>query len=334
MRSKSLWVILFLLTLPTIYGYSQTPFVPKHEVSLYFSTSFNTFLYGPTGRYSVERNGYNLLWMSPFGIEYTYHFDNNWGISTGLGFTYIDLTLYSKGNSYSEITPGIYPDNTNEPVRVGVQYTFSGEQHWVKAAYFTVPLLAQYIFPLDTGHKWHFYAQAGLRLGVNFPALGFIYDVASYDGHDEVLAKPLGIHGENSTPVIEPMGTSQVVGHSGSNLYNMLSGRHAIRRCNLFGCVEAGIRFPIYRAFGIYVGGFADLGVLRATKRSNDFFQYKEEIHPYGTGHELISSIFTANLDGFDYTVDGDDFIITQSQKPMLRGLLPFSAGLKVKFAF
>ena len=104
---------------------------------------------------------------------------------------------------------------------------------------------------------------------------------------------------------------------------------YPFRPFNVYGCLEAGVRFPVYRAFGIYFGGYADLGFLRMVKYTvNQFLTYSTGINPSG-------SIFAAAEDKLNLTKNEKDYLVVSfSKEPMYKGILPFSAGIKIKFAF
>lgn len=297
----------------------STPFVPRHEVSIQISASYNSFLYwqgNPNRRFTPDFEVTPLLTAFPLGVEYTYHFNKHWGITTGFGAHAFSVEGDGENDSYYSIEPGRYALQ-EAPVPIGYVYTFSRTEFSFSSMYLSVPVLAQYLHPLDAKGKWNLYAQAGFRAG--FQLLGNVDDdVPFFDGNKQAV----GIRTENDKIVIEPMGeVTKMPSKSGS-----LDVSDEIRPFNLFCCVEAGVRFPIYRAFGIYAGAYVDLGVIRSIRRTETPF-YKGEDH-------LSNSLFKAPVDWPVTTRDGDSVEITASDKPMIKGILPFSAGLKFKFAF
>ena len=305
------------------------PYVPKHEVTVSASIAYNSFLYSlqpgeDKGLKTAYLDAFSFsICVFPFDVTYTYHFNKNWGITTGVGLnafgTVIDETgshLKYKSGTYPIPTVDSDPPAFIETAPIGMKYKYNHEDNSMSQIIVTVPVLAQYMLPFGNG-SWNFYAQGGLKLGVH------VYGEKFSEISSKIMSSEVGIYRYgNSWKTItndeeEEEISSSRVGTTDSNF----------RRVNLFASLETGIRIPLWRCLGMYVGGYADLGLLRATKVSN--YTYSAA----NTG-ELLSTLFSAREERYTISATESEYTVTAGKKGYLRGLLPISAGMKIRIAF
>ena len=316
----------------------KSPYVPKHEITLSASIGYNSFVLG--GKHTtgapiraedwLDEFSYGAIFF-PFGVGYTYHFNKNWGIYTGLDAQACAAGYDDNGYHYNYIYDGTYPmtvaqssnPNRFDPSQMTELYTEYGlqrESHSITGLYLNIPVMAQYLLPFGGG-KWNFYAQGGVKLGI------FLYGEANTRFSSDVEFIHHGIYTYNSkdyTYISEPE-TMKISGMG--NVYYS-NGEKEFNPVNLFAALEAGIRIPVASFFGIYVGGYADLGLVRATKRS--------PVHMYQGGERPLTSIFSAREEKAVVTSSDnfhETFTVTNSKRPYIKGVLPVSAGFKIRFA-
>ena len=309
---------------------TKPPYVPRHEVTVSASLAYNSYLYSvqPGEDKGLKRGSYLdefsfFACIFPFDLTYTYHFDKHWGITTGVGFHAFATAIEETGRHVG-YTEGTYPlptVDTDPPTfmetsPIGMKYKFKEEDNSMTQVLATVPVLAQYMLPFGNG-SWNFYVQGGLKLGIH------LYGEKFSEVSSRVVSSDVGIYRySNSWKTLtrdeeeEDISANPHIGTDDSDY----------RRINLFASLETGIRIPIWRCLGIYVGGYADLGLLRNTKVSE---------YPY-TAYDgaFLSTLFSAREERYTISATESEYTVTAGKKGYLRGLLPISAGMKIRIAF
>ena len=335
---KKLLLIPLALIISLSASYAQS--VPKHEFS--FSASYsltNTFIcyIQPDQSATLSKSNYSTSLMSslaPMSFEYTYHFDDHLGITTGISILGYAVAYGSTGQR-QYCAEGSYSFDNSEPPPIinaprrapapdkqvyGYEYSFTPEyeQNDLVMEFISIPVLAYYRSAFGNG-KWNFYSQAGFKFG--YAIAGQVNSIA----HSDLKVSTLKISWdvdhkvlEKSDPVEKTYSSKKAVEHC---IWN-----DECNRFNIFASLEGGVRIPIWRSLGIYTGVYADLGLLRATK-----YSHKQQ---YSLSEDMETSLFGAREETPQITADKDGFTLTIKDKPLLRGVLPFSAGFRVRIAF
>lgn len=344
---KKLLLTTLALILSLASAFSQS--VPKHEFS--FSASYalkNTFLCSirPDQTASLNAAGKTDVTLAsslvPVSFEYTYHFDNHWGISTGISLSAFASSYWHSGQrqyctegtfAFPKADDDVPPPVINaprraanrapkagDPVQYGYEYSFDAdyERNELVMEYAAIPVLAYYRSAFGNG-KWNFYGQAGFKFGFSFA--GQVNSITN----STVQVSSLNIAYKDGQAVFSK-GEAESKQYSKNRALEHLVWNDDCNRFNIFASLEAGIRIPIWRSLGIYTGIYGDLGLLRAVKYSG-----KQQ---YSLGEEMETSIFGAREETPQITADKDSFTVTLRDKPLVRGVLPFSTGFRVRIAF
>jgi hypothetical protein len=216
----------------------------------------------------------------PAGFEYTYHFDSHWGITTGFGLShhpYIDL---GSSGTHTVVTTGTFPLRAGLDTEVYREYTFTDECLTMVLDYITIPVLGKYMYPIGKGFQ--FYTQAGFRLGVLL--CGEVELSTSADSYSFVeMTLDGNFFGENRYNIPADASrcciTNELQLYHGRYIGGEDIGDHTryFRDFNLYSSVEAGIRIPIYGSFGLYAGGFIDVGMIRPISASAHIIPIMED---------------------------------------------------------
>jgi len=243
LRSYALMVFLLLSVLNT-FGQKQ-----PHEFSIYLGGGYATFVFQkPVSKPSASGYGGDV------GMGFTGFFDDNWGIHTGVGFGFFNVT--NKINSFSFITPDLedcegyfYESHT-----VLSQYS---ENH--KTMFVTLPLMVQFqtkmerISNRNRDIKAGFYAMAGAKaqflVANNYKAEISTLSGAAYypEFNNWIYSLPdIGI------------GTFKGNAVKGKLKFNLLA---------MF-ALEAGLKWQVGNRLFLYTGAYFDIGLHDYTKKS------------------------------------------------------------------
>ncbi len=306
--------------------------VPKHEFSIQGSLSWNSISVSYAAKKGADishADDYNLKYSTffPAGFEYTYHFDSNWGITTGLGLSHHPYFVEGSLGPHTVILTGEYrilPGNN--PV-VASEYNFKDEHFSMVLDYLTIPILGKYMLPIGKG--FHFYTQAGLRLGF---LMNGSAEMHAFDGYSLTEYKLNG--GQTTT---------QVDGYASCDIKKELFFSHYrstdadddddtdyFRKINLYASLEAGVRIPISGSLGLYAAGFIDVGMIRPISRNAHIYPVVENgalvSVPPLENYSPISSLDIARKDA--------NMVVSAHSEPFIKKMVPISAGLKLKLAF
>lgn len=321
-------------------GKARKPaYVPKHEFSIQGSGSYNTIFLSKTGSEKIERvkfvdyNNKKYGPLFPAGFEYTYHFDSHWGITTGLGLSHHPYFNEGSTGTHTVVNTGTFSMEGNPNPTVYREYTFANESQEFVLDYITIPILGQYMLPVGKG--FHFYAQAGFRLGILLA--GYAHLGSDSDSYSVVSGKLVGnFTDENRTFSSWESGRSYI--RNEWQLYHSrtFGGDHPddntnyFRAVNLYTSLEAGFRIPIYGPLGLYAGGFVDVGMIRPIPARKHIYPVIED----GNVTSVPPLEMWCAREDVDVTTKDGTYTVTADQKPFLKSIVPFSAGFKFKIAF
>ena len=296
----------------------------RHEFFFSGSLAYSTYLCFPHQGMSAKWEGYVeegafLPCLFPVDLGYTYRFNRHWGLSTGVGIHMHEVFYGDTGTHTHYYDAEHIADNAGSTLSVdppghqmtkviGEQYYCEWEEHNMVGIYVTVPVLVQYRRPLGY-RKWDLYGQGGLKMAF------LLFDEIESDG-SRLHYQQIGTFQEGAT-------WKTMLGPSRSK-----GGYHSdgtVRPYNVYASLEVGVRIPLGRSFGIYAGGFVDLGLLRATP--------VQDCAVYCSYDSRGAALFNAVEDAATVTFGNGSYSVTRSTEPYLRGVLPVSAGLRIRFA-
>ena len=330
---KKVLFLALLLSAATVFGQN----VPKHEFSFSLSYSpVHTYICSiPKEESSYVKgrayDGQDAMVYSPIQFEYTCHFNDNWGFSTGLGVEGFAVRYLSTGthNYYIERIHHTIEESSTSPAQnpvtlteCGVAYSFSKEQHELTEEFIVVPVLLRYRQSFGNG-KWNWYAQGGVKLGAR------LYGAVSSSADNEVGTSKINIYMYRGNYQLQNDNEAKISYNSKYDLIDSSDTDDELRRFMPFASIETGIRIPVWGKLGIYAGVFADLGLLRAVKATNTYM--------FEGGDSLDTSPFGARSEVPHISITEEDrqlyYTLMVSDKPLVRGVLPCAAGFKLRIA-
>ena len=343
MKKTAIILTLLMLGLVSRAGERSGPtwkpaYVPKHEFCIQGALSSNTIFLKKAGDEELERvkgDEYNLKFSKffPAGFEYTYHFDSHWGITTGFGLSHHPLFEVGSTGTHTVVNTGTFPLREGSDPKIYREYTFTDEYHSMVLDYITIPVLGKYMHPIGKGFQ--LYAQAGFRLG--FLLCGEEELATSAHSYSFVEMTIKGNYfGEDRYDY-----SAEAERCSITNELQLYHSRHIgggdigddtnyFRNFNLYSSLEAGIRIPVYGSFGLYAGGFIDVGMIRPFSRRAHIFPIMED----GKRTSVPALETWCTREDVKVTHEGDIYTVTADTKPFYSSIIPFSAGFKMKVAF
>lgn len=276
--------VMILTTLPFIQLTAQER--ETNEVSAWGGFGVSTLKYSlNVGDYKYELGGL-------FGIGYTYFFNDDFGIGTGL-----ELSLYN-----SKATIGSVSDSymTNDGVDdFELRYTVNDDEEKQNLMMLTIPIMLQFQYPLfDDYHL--FYASIGGKIGFPIrskyktPAGATYITSAYYPEYDLFMEGPEN-HGLGTFTGGEWDESPDL------DIAYMLSA-------------EAGIKWEIAESFSLYTGVYCDYGLndIASGDRDSRFLVYNR----YNPTNYRTNSVLNSQ-----YTENGKTKSFTDKVTPMALGI-------------
>jgi len=239
----------------------------RHEFSIWTSFGASTLHYRPTiGSREMGLGG-------AFGLGYTYYFNPNWGIRTGLEVAVYNTTfrmrrlrdMYTR-YSFDDLTPGWAEKLIDYHTEVS-DYTERQRLYNLN-----IPLLLQFQTPLAGGNH-QFFASAGVRLGIPINSTFKVSNATLYTWHFD--------HRLNQEFRPDPIDYGPVYLEDIGLFYNLpFSTRRLDNRVRVSGMAsaEAGVKFHLNPRHSLYVGAFVNYGFNNIRRYSgNRFFEFDPE---------------------------------------------------------
>lgn len=214
-------------------------YVPKHEFSISGFGGLSTLMY----KVDVPENPIikdvdrKLGFGGGIGFDWTYHFDKHWGLRLGLqGALYTSKAETSFSTDNREIL-WLFSNNNYNVTKV--EGSFAEKQ---RAVYAQVPLMVQWMTPAG---NHHFYAALGGKFGMRL-----------WDNYKQTAALSL----EKQQIINAPRRAAST---SANSDYDMVDrGNINLKRFDVMGSAEVGMRWTLGNGVGLYTGIYFDYGFL------------------------------------------------------------------------
>lgn len=265
----------------------------RHELSLSVAGGLSTLSYD--ANIGERKNGAG----GNFGLEYTYFFIDNLGISSGVEFSLYKAEV--KTNRFNTVIHNLVDPSDNETYD---HYSlFSAYKEKQDVTYINVPLMLQY----QLGEENKFYARAGVKLGI--PVKGKSKSSAS-----EVVNKGYFHNTANWGETQEFMGFGTVADYSNNedidlNIACLLSA-------------EAGMKWKLTSKLFLYTGAYIDYGVNDIVKGGHD--------RSFTRIEDTSDGLVVKNNSALNSSIGYGSNTLTQQ---MTEKVKPISVGLKVRLS-
>ncbi len=214
-------------------------YVPKHEFSISGFGGLSTLMY----KVDVPENPIikdvdrKLGFGGGIGFDWTYHFDKHWGLRLGLqGALYTSKAETSFSTDNREIL-WLFANNNYNVTKV--EGSFAEKQ---RAVYAQVPLMVQWMTPAG---NHHFYVALGGKFGMRL-----------WDNYKQTAALSL----EKQQIINAPRRAAST---SANSDYDMVDrGNINLKRFDVMGSAEVGMRWTLGNGVGLYTGIYFDYGFL------------------------------------------------------------------------
>lgn len=264
----------------------------KHELSVSGGIGLSTL------KFDVNNGDHTQKIGGTISFGYSYFFNDNWAINTGLEITNYnsDATLNSFTDSYSaKDTEGDFTFNTSVS-------DYKEEQ---RSIFLNIPVMGQFQTPVMDNHK--FYVAAGAKIGIpvssSYKTSGANFETSgTYPGETISNVPGLGFHKFTGKKVDEDLKLKTAF---------MLS-------------LETGMKWALPSSMSLYTGIYFDYGLndIRNSDKDLKFLTYQDP----STGTKAEDFHLNSALQS-QYTENGR----TQS---MTDKAIPMALGLKVRLAF
>jgi outer membrane protein OmpA-like peptidoglycan-associated protein len=291
---------------------AQNKVLPKQEFTI------NGFGGLSTLKYSIDGMDVSKGFAGGAGLGYNLYFSDHWGLTTGL-----EAALYRATVKADKVTSGeivnYYEENYLSEFAIG---KFKETQStWMVQ----VPLMLNWLAPLNAAKTTHFYLSAGGRLGYAFEG--------RYKQSGESLSYTATAISDNGAYSTDPVAI----------------GAYSDKHCMKFGkwnsmlSAELGLRWKLGSATALYTGVYADYGLTDfAPDASNTALMsisaqdHPQEVHGFGCTHSILQAHKADYLDNGATPVTRmvmiSDFKANTAR--YVDKMKPFAAGIKIRIAF
>ena len=225
-------------------------YVPKHEFSISGFGGLSTLNY----KVNVPQNPYidgvdrKMGLGGGVGLDWTYHFDKHWGIRLGL-----QGALYT---SKAEAAVSLSERDLPELLMFGqfpIQKIDADGNEKQRAVYAQVPLMVQWMTPVG---NHHFYAALGGKFGMR------LWDNYKQTVNIDVTAAKYGDAVDNLPHANAPRRAAIDGLFMGEDVNSVERGDIRLKRFDVMGSAEAGLRWTLGNGVGLYTGLYFDYGFL------------------------------------------------------------------------
>ncbi|SEF85237.1 outer membrane beta-barrel protein [Parabacteroides chinchillae] len=240
------------------------------------SSSLNYKLKGIDGNRD-SKVGYGM------NLEYSYFFDEHWGIASGLGFTHFKTMVYTNGtiskDDYSSLGMQIDNDDiSGNPKDYELRARLANWDEKQYGYFLDIPVMGKYQTWFGETQRWGMYAGLGVKLQFPIRAKYSFLDnketklnVSGYYAHipEDVGApglQPVPQHGFGTTETPE----------------NVLNGKgNAKLQMSVTGSLELGFMVDLGQNMDLLLGGYFDYGFNDLKKKkSKSLLTAPENYHP------------------------------------------------------
>jgi outer membrane protein OmpA-like peptidoglycan-associated protein/opacity protein-like surface antigen len=299
-----LTAVLFCLAMAASLGATaQNKVLPKQEFTI------NGFGGLSTLKYSIDGVDVNKGFAGGGGLGYNIFFSDHWGLTTG-----IEAAMYKATAKADKMTSGqivsYYDEDYLSAFTIG---KFKETHHtWMVQ----IPLMLNWLAPLNAAKTTHFYISAGGRLGYAFEG--------KYKQTGESLSYVSTQMSENGMYQSDPKSIGAY------------SDSHCMKFAKWNGILSAeiGLRWKLGRSTALYTGIYGDYGLtdIAPDASNNALMTISATDHPQevqGIGRSY--SILQAHKP--DYALERETKLASNSERYVGK-IHPFAAGIKIRLAF
>lgn len=295
-------IVLITVSLLSLAVFSQEQGEPKfqqskHEVSVWAAGGLSTLNYDLS---LGDRDSWNFGYMA--GLGYTYFFNYNWGLGTGVEFSVLKSSLEIKDFTDNYYAPAF--SGADKPLYLSVRGTNYNEDY--TAYYINIPILVKYQLDVFKQHK--FYAAGGMKIGI--PVEGKY----SASGSHKALAYDIDSEGN---PIGDAMSGFHGLGEV--NQVNVKDVDYDLKT-NFILSLESGMKWRLNNKLSLYTGLFFDYGLtdIRKGNKNLRVARYLEDdaMNYAPATNPVLNSVHGMNAKAY-----------TKKARTM-------SAGLKLQLAF
>lgn len=213
-------------------------YVPKHEFSISGFGGLSTLNY----KVNIPQNPYidgvdrKMGLGGGVGLDWTYHFSKHWGLRLG-----VQAALYNAKAKKDFTLNGIYmPDQT----LIDIDGKLQEKQ---RAVYAQVPLMVQWMTPAG---KNHFYVALGGKFGMRL-----------WDNYKQIADAKATYHPVYNAPTRAAYDPER-------ELHESYRGTIGLKRFDVMGSAEVGMRWTLGNGVGLYTGLYFDYGFLNTAPKA------------------------------------------------------------------
>ena len=315
--------------------FAQNNVLPKHEFTINGFGGLSTLLYkvdvGTSTIYKMEsvdvKKG--LGFAGGGGLGYHYFFNDNWGLVTGL-----EAALYRASVSADMMESGKYYEiryGTGEFQEIDeflINYELGKFKERQNMLALQLPIMAQFLQPIDPQKKHHFFVAFGGRLGYSV--------MGNYKQSAEKVERCVLYRLYGMDNVFDQLEKTQLEGYE-------VKKPLKFGGFNVMASIEVGFRWKLAEWLSLYTGIYADYGFLNLIpKMVNEKLITSVdggEGHPGEFFEYDVNSILVAQNSDYLEPKDpgpqaGRIWEFKQSDDRYVNKLNNLGAGLKIKLAF
>lgn len=263
---------------------------PTHEISVQGGLGISGLKMSMNQGDSKQKFGGNI------GFGYTYFFNQNFGINTGLEVSFLssEAKFANASNEYNTV------DSNGESFQFRSQIGKYKETH--RTIYLNIPIMGQFQTVAFSDHQ--FYCAFGFKIGL---------PVTNKFETDGASLKASGYYPQHDMTIDD-------LPHFGFGNFNSRAvDKKVDLKTSFMLAAEAGMKWEINESLAVYTGAYIDYGLNNVNKSSDKVFMVYDTFDPvhYATNSMLESQ----------YTQNGES-------KKFVDKVRPMTVGLKVRFAF
>ena len=286
-------IIILLATFVSLSAFAQS----THELSVYAGGGLSTL------NYDLSKGDRENGWGGDFGLGYTFFFNENWGINTGVG-----LALYNAKallNNTTLITPNLR-DDEGDPF--DMHSTFGNYEEKQNTMFLNIPLMVQY----QTGKTHKLYAMGGVKVGI--PMSG------TYEMNSATITN------KGYYTKINNWAETQKFAGFGVFKNQESDGDIDDMKLAFMLSAEAGMKWAVSKVFSLYTGLYFDYGL-------NDISGTHNKPHiDYNANSPTVFALNSITNSQYAQTQNGATQTFTDKIAPMAVGVkLRLSFGVQKK---
>jgi outer membrane protein OmpA-like peptidoglycan-associated protein len=290
---------------------AQNKVLPKSEFTI------NGFGGLSTLKYSIDGMDVSKGFAGGGGLGYNLFFSDHWGLTTG-----IEAAMYKTTAKADKMTSGqivsYYDEDYLATFNIG---NFKETQRtWM----LQVPLMINWLAPLNAAKTTHFYLSAGGRLGYAFEG--------KYKQSGKTTSYQSAQFSDNGTYLSDP--------HSMGAYSDNRTMKFA--KWNGILSAELGLRWKLGSCTALYTGIYADYGLTNMSPDASNTSllsipagDHPQEVQGLGRSYSVLQAHKADYMSNSDMVTRAASYkAFTQNKDRFVDKVNPFAAGIKIRIAF